>query len=327
MMLYSEHCVRKQKEYMKFLIRLKKTRKTFLLFLILAVTNFYAFSEPQKDLYEDIFFYAQKLQQGGALEQAELEYKRYIFMQDYSAGIYQVQAFEQLADLYASTDRWNYAVETIRKAILSLEASGDQDATDSHADLLRKKHILYLTKQAKAEKSNLADNIYIFSYINLPDFSDSIHQAASLAVFENLITNEYWKTAQDEFDNTVQNYPTLFTTYEEETIRTNLEKLNNFKPKKQMLAGYLSFFPGLGQLYAGDYKDSLNAFLLNGSIIALSVYSICTLDLWTFSLLEFDPLVRFMKGNIYNAQKDAYRYNTSHLSMYSKEIITVLENH
>ena len=92
-----------------------------------------------------------------------------------------------------------------------------------------------------------------------------------------------------------------------------------------MLAGYLSLFPGLGQLYAGDYKDSINAFLLNGSLIAVSVYSICTLDLWTFSLLEFNPLAHFMQGNIYNAQKDAYEYNRRFIDAHKKELLQIFD--
>ena len=93
-----------------------------------------------------------------------------------------------------------------------------------------------------------------------------------------------------------------------------------------MLAAYLSIFPGLGQLYAGNYADSLNAFLLNGSIIAVSAWSIYTLDLWTFSLLEFNPLIHFMQGNIYNAQKDVYEYNQRKYKAFSGQILEIVDN-
>ena len=33
-----------------------------------------------------------------------------------------------------------------------------------------------------------------------------------------------------------------------------------------------------------------------------------------------------MKGNIYNAQKDVYMYNTSRIGAYSKEINDLFEN-
>jgi hypothetical protein len=92
-----------------------------------------------------------------------------------------------------------------------------------------------------------------------------------------------------------------------------------------MLAGYLSIMPGLGQLYAGDYLDSLNAFLLNGSLIALSVWSLCSLDFWTFSLLEFNPLIHFMQGNMYNAQKDVYEYNQGKIKGFYSPIIDIID--
>ena len=287
-----------------------------ILCLIGSVSFFYA-SSPDSDVYEDLFLYAKNLQEGGAAEQAEVEYKRYIFMQEYSAGIHQAEAFEQLAELYAANEKWELAAQTIQKAILS---SIDYNEPEEKTDYLRQKHIFYLTQNARQNKTQLSQNLFVFSYINLPDFSDTVKQTAMRANFQNLIQLELWETAKKEFEAGLQAYPQLFTEYEAAVIRKNLDKINTFKPKNQILAGYLSFIPGLGQLYAGDYKDSLNAFLLNGSLIAISAYSLVNLDFWTFSLLEFNLLTHFMKGNIYNAQKDAYMYNTSRIGAYSKEI-------
>ena len=292
-----------------------------LLFLLGASANFYA-SPAVSDAYEDLFFYAQKLEAGGASEQAEVEYKRYIFMQDYSAGVHQTQAFESLAGLYADNGQWELAAETVQKAILSSVAMGEPAP---QTDELRKKHILYLLQAAQKNRTRLSENLSVFSYINLPEFSAEIKQAAVRASFENLVQLGLWETARSEFELAMDADPLLYDEEQASVIRTNLDKIIAFKPKNQILAGYLSFFPGLGQLYAGDGKNALNAFLLNGSLIAVSVYSIVTLDLWTFSLLEFNPLIHFMQGNMYNAQKDAYEYNTRRLQAYSKEIMEIIE--
>ena len=316
-MHYSEPCVRKQKAFMKKYI--KAVVCSFLL-LIANVSFFYA-SPSSTDAYEDLFNYAVRLRQGGVPEQAELEFKRYIFMQDYSSGIHQTQAFENLAELYALDNRWELAADNINKAILSSINSGE---TENQTDELRLKHIFYLEQIANQNKTKLSENISVFSYMNLPDFSDKVRQTAVKASLENLVHLELWQTASNEFDLAVQNEPKLFDEYEAEVIRANLDAIIAFKPKKQLLAGYLSFIPGLGQLYAGDYKDSLNAFLLNGSIIAVSTLSIISLDFWTFSLLEFNPLIHFMRGNIYNAQRDVYEYNKRKIEENSKEILEFL---
>ncbi len=271
--------------------------------------------EPALDIYKDVFLSAQKLEQGGALEEAEIEYKRYIFLQDYSAGAYQTSAFESLARLYAAKEQWQLAAQTMNMAIQSAVNEGQ---SPEQTEQLRLKHIQYL--------SHINNSLYLFSYINFTDYSQEIRQAAFLADFKQNIDQGLWQTVQDKFNFAQQSLPELFSKEETEAINTSLENIFAFKPKKQLLAGYLSFIPGLGQLYAGDPLDALNAFLLNGSIIAVSVWSLCTLDFWTFSLLEFNPLGHFMQGNMYNAQKDAYEYNQRKIKAFSGQILNIVDN-
>lgn len=266
------------------------------------------------DIYEDVFLYAQRLEQGGALEEAEIEYKRYIFLQDYSAGIYQTRAFANLAALYAQKEQWQLAADTMNMAIQS--SINDRESSEQ-TDKLRLQHIQYL--------SHLKDDLFLFGYINFEAYSKEVRQAAFLADFKQSIDQGLWQTAQDKFYFAQQNLPQVFTAQEAQTIDTSLDNIIAYKPKKQLLAGYLSFIPGLGQLYAGDAKDALNAFVLNGSLIAVSVWSLCTLDFWTFSLLEFNPLVHFMQGNMYNAQKDVYEYNQRKINELSSPIKEILQ--
>ena len=302
---------RKQKKYMKQFIRFCTAAFITALFLfpVFAIDTV-----PAADVYEDVFLYAQKLEQGGALEEAEVEYKRYIFLQDYSAGVHQTQAFSSLAQLYAKKEQWQLAADSMNQAIQSSINDGQRT---EETDLLRLRHIQYL--------SHLSSNLYIFSYINFPDFSTDVRQAAFLADFKNCIEQELWQNAKDKFDFAQREFPDLFTQEQAQTINSSFQSIFAYKPKKQLLAGYLSFIPGLGQLYAGDPLDALNAFVLNGSLIAVSAWSLCTLDFWTFSLLEFNPLAHFMKGNIYNAQKDAYEYNQRKLKAFSSQILDIVD--
>ena len=294
-------------------------KMTFLIFLVLAITNSFVFAAPNSDPYESVFLYAKTLEQGDAYEQAELEYKRYIFLQDYSAGTHQTEAFTALAGLYEKNSQWDLAAQTMYKAILS-----DQQDTPATSDKLKIDHIRFLANSPEKSSFSFTENLFIFSYLNLPDFSDTVKQYAYLSAIEKDLNDDRTENAATTFSIFKYTFPDFFTSEESEAISTGFEKLRNYKPKNQMLAAYLSLFPGLGQLYAGNYKDSLNAFLLNGSLIAVSAYSIVTLDLWTFSLLEFNPLVHFMKGNIYNAQKDVYEYNTRHLQEYKEEILSII---
>lgn len=320
---------------MKEHINRSAVKNTFLIFLLLAITNLPVFAAPHSDPYENVFLYAKTLEQGGAYEQAELEYKRYIFLQDYSAGIHQTEAFTALAGLYEKNSQWELAAQTMYKAILSDQqdktTARDNSpaalaASDATSDKFKIDHIRYLENSPEKSNFSFTENLFIFSYLNLPDFSDTVKQYAYLSAIEKDLKDDRTENAATTFSVFKYTFPDFFTIEDSAAISSGFEKIETYKPKKQMLAGYLSLFPGLGQLYAGNYKDSLNAFLLNGSIIAVSAYSIFTLDLWTFSLLEFNPLLHFMKGNIYNAQKDVYEYNSRHLQEYKEEILNIIHS-
>ena len=274
--------------------------------------------------YEDLFLYAQSLHNAGAYDQAEIEYKRFIFMQNYvsTQDEYLTNAFYALAELYEKKQEWALAAEAIQKAIVTLEQN---DASQSLLEQLQISHIEFLKKSAEASNQNLSDNLFIFSYMNLPGISDAVKEHVYTAAIEDAVSRGRIEYAQKTFYQATQLLSDTWNEQQQSIILKGFENLAAFKPKNQKLAGYLSFFPGLGQLYAHDYKDAANAFLLNGSIIAVSTWSLCTLDFWTFSLLEFNPLLRFMQGNIYNAQKDAYQYNLKKQQELSAPILQALK--
>ena len=294
-----------------------------LIFLVIAMKAFAAPGDPEpvEGQYDKIYFYAITLYNEGAYEEAEVEFKRYLFMQNYEEGKYQSGAYCALAGLYEQKQEYELAAECIQKAIYCMQSKGAQQ---SQIDSLRLVHINYLEKAATGKTTYLNDNLYIFSYMNLPEFSDEIKKHAYTAAISDALTNGRLEYAKKTYEKASDLLPNAWDEQQKTEISAAFEELMAFKPKNQKLAGYLSFFPGLGQLYAHDYKDSLNAFLLNGSIIAVSTWSLCTLDFWTFSLLEFNPLIRFMKGNIYNAQKDAYQYNLNKQTELSKPILDTI---
>ena len=305
---------------------MKKNIKIFFTLLIFLLTTSGLFAEesllPRKENnYSDIFFYALTLYNQGAYEEAEVELKRYLFMQNYAEGAYQSGAWTALAGLYEMKENYSLAADCTQKAIACMQESRE---SQSQIDVLRLGHINYLEKAASSTNEYLSDNLFIFSYMNLPDFSDKVKKQAYSAAIINAIQNGRIEYAQKTYQQAVQLFPQAWTNEQQEIIFDSFDKLNKFKPKNQKLAGYLSFVPGLGQLYAQDYKDSLNAFVLNGSLIALSTWSLCTLDFWTFSLLEFNLLFRFMQGNIYNAQKDAYFYNLNKQAQLSQPILDAI---
>ena len=306
---------------------MKKNIKLFLLqliFLVIAMKGFASsvVPEPVEGQYDKIYFYAITLYNEGAYEEAEVEFKRYLFMQNYSEGKYQSGAYCALVGLYEKKSEYSLAADCIQKAIVCMEQEGERQ---SQIDALRLVHINYLELAAAGGNTYLNDNLFIFSYMNLPEFSEEIKKHAYTAAITNAVSSGRIDYAKKTFETAVEILPGAWDEQQKNQITAGFEDLISFKPKNLKLAGYLSIFPGLGQLYAHDYKDSLNAFLLNGSLIAVSAWSICTFDFWTFSLLEFNPLFRFMQGNMYNAQKDAYQYNLKKQTELSRPILDAIK--
>jgi tetratricopeptide (TPR) repeat protein len=290
-------------------------------FIFLVMIAAPAVPEPVEGTYDNLYFTAITLYNEGACEEAEVEFKRYLFMQKYQEGKYQAGAYCALAGLYEKKNNYALAADCIQKAIVCMQEDGEPQ---SQIDALTLVHINYLEQAESGTKNFLNDNLFIFSYMNLPEFSEEIKKHAYTAVITNAVSNGRLDYAKKTFETAVELFPDAWDEQQKNEITAGFEKLISFKPKNLKLAGYLSIFPGLGQLYAHDYKDSLNAFLLNGSLIAVSVWSLCTLDFWTFSLLEFNPLWRFMQGNMYNAQKDAYQYNIKMQTELSKPVLDAL---
>lgn len=113
-----------------------------------------------------------------------------------------------------------------------------------------------------------------------------------------------------------QNWP---SPQKEEFVQA-IECAQNYRGKNPKLALGLSFVPGMGQFYAHQWKDGLNALVLNGALWTVSAWSVWHLNFFDFFILEMDADYRFFRGNLYNAQKDVYIYNDAQ----TEEILSVI---
>ena len=70
-----------------------------------------------------------------------------------------------------------------------------------------------------------------------------------------------------------------------------------------------ALIPGLGQIYAGDWGNGLNSFVLNGSMIYWMAYKVVNRyfgDAWTIYYFLFR---RYYIGGMYNAERIAEEHN------------------
>ena len=292
---------------------------TLILFMIFSLNSAWA-QKVSADECELVFFYGENLWNKDCKKEAALEFLRYVFLQDYQKGSNLAKAYEYLSDYYFLVKDYDKALNYILlKENESPVAAGQ--ALDS--DFI--KEINIRAARAEKNKESLRMDLNLWTYRHTGDYSQKVQLAAWKALMINEAKNDDWTFFEEDYLTFINKYSQFFTTEEKEVIESSLEKIKSFKAKKPMLAAYLSFIPGLGQLYAGDVKDSLNAFALNGSLIGLSIYSICSGNVSDFMLLEFSPTVRFYRGNLYNAQKDSYEYNEKKRTELREPVLSILQ--
>lgn len=106
-----------------------------------------------------------------------------------------------------------------------------------------------------------------------------------------------------------------------------LDALNR-RQKSEKAARLLStFLPGLGQTYAGDWKNGLNALLLNGVLGYVTLDAAIERD-YDDALLSFFFLsYRYYAGNRYRAAEAAQAFNDRENRRHVEKILQVLAAH
>ena len=99
----------------------------------------------------------------------------------------------------------------------------------------------------------------------------------------------------------------------------------NLPQKSEKVARLLStFLPGLGQAYAGDWKNGLNALLLNGVLGYVTLDAAIERD-YDDALLSFFFLsYRYYTGNRYRAAEAAQTFNDRESRRYVQKILQAL---
>ena len=317
-----------------------------ILFIILSLflATSYLFAEDisdapdAPDAYEAQFCYAEKLATNGMKKEAALEYKRYLFLQQYSAGTHKQEALSFLVDYYDSNGDANtaldYQVMMVNELKQQSQASEQQQAQEVQLQAQKKLMLMQKSIASTSQTKNKLPSQYNnLSTIELQEsaWSEStplpLRTTACCCILLTEAQQNNWLALQNDFEKVTSTLPTLFSAEETEAMLSYITAATSFKPKKPMTAAWLSLLPGLGQLYAHNVPNALNAFLVNGTTIGLSVYSLSTLNFLDFTAFEMNPLFQFYRGNLYNAQRDVYTYNAQVTSTLRAPILKIIESH
>lgn len=144
------------------------------------------------------------------------------------------------------------------------------------------------------------------------------------ALFLQILTlNELqqWKEAEQVFIQFLQNQQ-----LPPQNIDLYYGKLPKFKKPKT--ATWLStFIPGMGQLYAGAWKEAIVSLSLNAGFLAIGGYSFWHRYWATGFASGFAPFQAFYFGGIENAEAVTHRYNQKKAKRFNQKIKQfVIEN-
>jgi len=239
---------------------------------------------------------ADELMELGSYDEAITEYKRFIFFNP--KGEHTDYALYRMGLAYRAGHNWQEAINALRASILAAKDARTAD----------ERRIVLATTLIASGNYSLAR----LELIRVSEFSR--HPSLRLkSLYFGGITSLYmfdWDAVREAFGS-------FYSGYAEGRMRESAKEIDSAllnarqSYKSIRLAKFLStIFPGLGQIYAGDWRDGLNALALNSLTIGFLANAICRKD-YKDAILISSITMRFYMGNIYRAELDVREYNES----------------
>lgn len=240
-----------------------------------------------------VLYHADLFLEAGFYEEAITEYKRYLYFNPSTELA--SDAYYKIAHAYKNQNRWDDVVIALRQAI----------HTSANDSIKQEREIALAATYIAAKRYSLGEILLlkILTYTEHP----YLKQKALLLHGVACLYSSKWEAAQSSFDAYFQEQPepTL-----QADIDTLLHEARNFSYKSPDDArGLSTLIPGLGQFYVGDYKNALNAFLLNGGLAAWMIYKLWHGYLGDAYVIYYFLFRRYYYGNRYHAQRLAQEYN------------------
>lgn len=262
---------------------------------------------------DNVFAIGMKFHEAGLGNQAMLEFKRYVFFQTRLGQPIQTAVYFHIAEIYYGETEYEKALKYFRE-YQNVTSEFIQADYEFELNLLEK---LGFNNLGRIRLYGLALNPPPFPEIQRLTILKNLTVAARLHEWKNL-----------RFFFLLSEKEKIFDIADSKDLDSLILQGENFKPLSPGLAVFFSsVIPGSGQMYAGFPGQGLNAFLLNGSLVGLSVFSISSGAVGDFALLEFPNLFRFYRGNIINTRNLADKRNILKEQEISAKIMKILEQY
>ncbi len=271
---------------------------TFLLFRVAPTSA----SDPVLDLGDYLF----SLQ---SYDEAITEYKRFLFFHPDDLQVSNV--LHKIGMAYRSEGRWTETIEAMEAAI--------QQTAD--AELKSERSIdLAVTMIACGDYNLALLELLKVSTQRLPN------RLRQRALYLQGVTHLYtfnWEHAHQAFKAYFAANPESQS--KGETINALFEEAIH-RPQKSIVAARVlsTILPGAGQTYVGDWKNGLNALVLNGLLGSISVNAAIDQRYQDAVFSGFFLLLRYYLGNRYRAGEAAKQFNDRSNRRHAAKILQAL---
>lgn len=241
--------------------------------------------------------YAESLASTKQFASAVTEFKRFIFFNPRDNEVH--RALTGLGNCYREEGEYDQALSYFQNSLAYAREDSAYDAASLEIALT------YL--QAGALDSGLLE----VERILISNSTSSLIKRTLFVKFLALVKKHNWDDALSAFHQYIQHDPSILSDSARFVIQTALIDARSSSAFSSEKAQWLStFLPGLGQLYAGDLKNGLNALALNamlGCFVVSLLQSHAYFDgftLFTGAFLRYYLGSRFRAGLIANERNE-----------------------
>ncbi len=262
---------------------LNRSKLTILFLIILLFCNDSAIAEESPLTPLTLGDHFAKI---GNYEAAITEYKRFIFF--HPDSIQTATVYHKIGLAYREQGFWQEAIIAMRNAV----SHAFEEDTKSEYQL--NLAVILLSSQ----NYDLARLELIKVSLRHP--SGTLYQRALFLQVVAFIYQFRWEEAQ-----------ALLKDYTADETLDNLLNIAINQPKKSArIARVLSaILPGTGQIYAGNWRGGLNAFLLNGALGFVAVDGILDQNYLDAFMWTYYIFLRYYRGNVFRAGKAVDEFN------------------
>ena len=222
----------------------------------------------------------------GNYDAAIIEYKRFLFFHPDDALA--ASAYQKIGLAYRTQGLWQEAISTMRNAVL--HALNKEEKSEYQLELA--------VTLIASQNYDLAR--FELIRVTMRTTSGPLYQRALFLQAVVYVYQFRWEEARE----VLRHYTT------DAMLDKLLDKAVNLPQKSPKVAKVLSaILPGAGQVYVGNWRDGLNALVLNGVFGFVAVDSVLDRHYvdavtWTYFIFQ-----RYYLGNLYQAGKAVNDFN------------------